>query len=137
MTAVLPSAAGVIDGERRKRDMQALLAERRAVYVRRGQRALVERLLLRDVATADDVRALVPLPAGIDPRLLGSVPGPLAAAGIIYRSDYVPSCRPERHASIIAVWRLGDRAGALDWLATHSELPDPLPGDGQQLTLWD
>ena len=97
------------------------------------------RLLDAGTATADDVRAAVELPDGIDPRCLGAVPGPLADAGIIRRADYRPSSRPERHASIIAIWALADRAAALAWLAVHPELPDPSEGegDGRQLMLWD
>ena len=44
-------------------------------------------------------------------------------------AGYVRSCRPERHASVLAVWRLADRAAALAWLADNPELPD-LDADG-------
>src|SRR5262249_23678938 len=116
----------------------SLLPARGTVFVRRGQRALLARLLACDRATADDVRGAVELPTGIDPRCLGTVPGPLADAGLIRRISYTASCRPERHASIIAVWTLADRASPLAWLADNPELPDPAPaGEDRQLTLWD
>ena len=119
------------EGERRRDAAHALLAAHRAVYVRRGRRALLEQLLLSGTASADDVRALVRLPDGIDPRCLGPVPGPLRRARIIRRADYMPSHRPERHASIIAVWQLADRAAACDWLGAHPDLPDVEPGPKQ------
>jgi hypothetical protein len=46
------------------------------------------------------------------------VPGPLARAGFIRRGGFVPSARPSRHASILIVWELADRAAAIAWL-TH------------------
>ncbi len=55
------------EGERRKRDALAMLDARRQVYVNRGRRALLRRLLDAGSATADDVRAAVELPAGIGP----------------------------------------------------------------------
>jgi hypothetical protein len=113
------------EGERRKREQLARLAERRAVYVRRGRRALLLQLLAGRTATADDVRAAIQLPPGLDPRCLGAVPIALAEAGIIERVDYTPSMRSERHASIIAVWGLADRAAALAWLTDHPDVPDP------------
>ncbi len=39
------------------------------------------------------------------------------------------SARPIRHASVIAVWELADRAAALAWLARNPELPDTEPDD--------
>jgi hypothetical protein len=113
------------EGDHRKQEQLARLADRRAVYVRRGRRALLLQLLAGATATADDVRAAVQLPSDIDPRCLGAVPIALAEAGIIVRVDYTPSMRPERHASIIAVWCLADRAAAMAWLADNPDLPDP------------
>lgn len=120
------------EGERRKADALALLADRRAVYVRRGQRALLAALLAMDTATADDVRDAVELPAGIAPVCLGAVPSALARARIIGRDGYVLTCRPTAHARPVSVWRLLDRAAALRWLADHPDLPDP--GDDDQAT---
>ena len=111
------------EGEATKQGRLAMLREQRAVYVRRGQRALLAQLLESKTATADDVRWAVELPPGIDARCLGGVPGPLARAGIIRSRGYMPSARPERHASPIQVWELADRAAAIDWLAANDERP--------------
>jgi hypothetical protein len=117
-------------GERLKADALTLVADRRAVYVRRGQRALLTALLAVGQATADDVRDALDLPPGIDPVCLGAVPLALARAGIIRRVGYSPTCRPTAHARPVSVWTLADRAAAMRWLDTHPDLPDP--GDDDQ-----
>jgi hypothetical protein len=117
------------EGERRKQDVLRTLAARREIYVHRGRRVLLARLLSHGLATADDVRRAVELPDKFDPRCLGSVPGPLARAGIIRRVAYERSDRRERHASIITVWELLDADAARDWLARHPDLPDDLGPD--------
>ncbi len=113
---------GQSEGERRKADVLATLAARRELYVLRGRCALLRRMLEVGVASADDVRRAVTLPEDIDPRCFGSVPGPLARAGIIRRSDFRKSHRAERHASYITEWELIDREAAEAWLTDH---PDP------------
>ena len=127
--------------ERLKVDALALLANRRAVYVRRGQRALLGAMLATGSATADTVRDVVDLPAGIDPVCLGAVPTSLARARIIYRDGYAPTSRPTAHARPLSVWRLADRDKARRWLADHPDLPDPgtdAPGaDLRQGVLFD
>jgi hypothetical protein len=102
-----------------------LLEARREAYIRQARRALLWRLLEAGTATADDVAERIgPAPEGIDRRFLGTVPGPLARARIIRRADFVPSTRPSRHASILSVWILADRAGATAWLARNPDLPE-------------
>jgi len=116
------------NGERRKADALELLEARRELYVLRGRRALVGKMLAGDgTATADDVRAAVELPAELDPRCLGSVPGRLAYDGIIGPAGFVRSARPEGHARWIQVWQLADRAAAEAWLRDHPDRPDPEP----------
>lgn len=117
------------NGEEKKQERLTLLRERRAIHVRRGQRALLARLLSAETATADDVYESVELPPNIDPRCLGAVPGSLSRAGIIRSLGYAKSERPERHASPIQVWELADRAAALSWLAEHldADQVDDLP----------
>lgn len=97
----------------------------RALYLLRGRRALLTRLLSDGTATADDVYAAVKLPDDVDPRCLGGVPTLLAKAGIIRAAGYVTSKRPERNASPIHRWELANRAAAERWLAEHADEPDP------------
>ncbi len=135
---------GQTEGEGRKAIALELLEARREACVNRGRRALLRRLLMDGTATADDVRAAVELPADLDPRCLGAVPGLLARLGIIRLDGYAKTARPERHASIIAVWRLtgepphyfGGRNLALAWLAAHPDTPDPAPAEVED-TLFD
>ena len=120
---------GLLIGERHKAEAFDVLAATREVYINRGRRALLLRLLEVGSATADDVRAAVELPEDIDPRCLGVVPNPLATAKIIEAVGFAKSARPNRHASYIQVWTLLDRKAAVDWLAFHPDMPDPMPGD--------
>jgi hypothetical protein len=113
------------EAERRKAEALALMEARREIFVRRGRRALLDALLRSGTATADDVRAAVELPAGMDPRCLGSVPGRLAYDKIIAPAGFVRSTRPEGHARWIGRWELIDRAAAERWLRDHPDLPDP------------
>ena len=70
-------------GEARKRDAHALLEAQREVYVLRARRALLKVLLRNGSATADDIRAVVVLPDGIDPKPFGCVPGALPREGML------------------------------------------------------
>jgi len=119
------TSEGLAEGDRRKFDALATLAERREIYVLRGRRALLHALLGLGNATADDVRAMVELPGDVDPKCLGAVPGALARKGIIRAVGYRRSARPEGHARPVTVWRLADRAAAERWLREHPDRPDP------------
>jgi hypothetical protein len=92
-------------------------------------------LLDAGTATADDVRAAVELPPGLNPKLFGAVPGPLAEAGLIQAVGYVPTTRKEAHARPVMRWQLAGSAGALAWLANHPDLPGQAAD--QQTTLFD
>ena len=56
-------------------------------------------LRVRDEVSADDIHRLCPIPADIDPRVMGALFRDLE------RVRYQPSRRPERHACPISVWR--------------------------------
>ncbi len=122
-----PHADGQKEGERRKDAAHALLEARREYWIRRARRALLEALMERGSATADDVaERLGDIPDDIDPRWLGTVPGRLASANIIRRVGFTKSRRPPRHASYLSIWELvGGHDAARDWLAAHPELPEP------------
>lgn len=112
-------AVGLAEGVAARDAAHALLSARRGDVVRLGQRALIQALLLADVATADDVREAFEVPAGVDPVCLGAVPGPLARAGIIRRDGWEPTTRPAGHARPVSRWRLLDRSAAVGWLMSH------------------
>jgi len=116
---------GRVEGERRKADALDLLAVHRESVGRSAQRALIRLLLDHGTATADDVRGLVDLPDGLNPKLFGATPSPLAKRGIIAADGFTRSCRPEAHARPITVWQLIDRSAAEQWLLAHPPLPAP------------
>jgi hypothetical protein len=125
------------DGARRKDDELERLAKLRAIHVNRGRRALLSALLAHGTATADDVRAGVDLPSGVNPVCLGAVAPPLAKAGIIALAGFSLSSRPTAHARPVSVWALRDRDAAIAWLAEHPDQPDDDDqGDHVQTTLW-
>jgi len=128
------------EGERRKANAFALLSTYRELYVLRGRRALLHAMFVRGTATADDVRAGVPvLPAGIDPKLFGAVPSELIHLGIIEAAGFTKTSRKEAHARPVQVWQLADRVAALAWLRNHPDRPDP-PNESEvraELTLFD
>ena len=126
------------EGERRRDTTLDLLRERRAAIVRRGCRLLAGHLLEYGTATMDNIAAELETPPDLDRRLLGAIPSTLAKAGIAVLMGYVRSTRPERHASVLAVWGLADRKTAQRWLADNPELPDPDDkGDRRQLDLFE
>lgn len=123
--------AGRDEGELRKEAALESLAERRELFVLKGRRALLRRLLDVGTATADNVRDAVELPPGIGPKCFGSVPGPLAKAGIIAAAGFTQTSRPTAHARPVTVWELLDRVKAERWLLANPDRGDDCH-DGDQ-----
>ncbi len=137
MTALPSPAAGLAEGDRRRDAALQLLRDRRAVLVRRVQRAYLDLLLCRGPSTTDPVRTAVPIPGGIDPRLVGAAVRQLAELELIHRAGLARSVRPEAHGRDLPLWAVSDRAAALDWLTRYPELPDvDADAPGKQLTLF-
>lgn len=120
----LPARNGGAEGERRRDEALAILRTRRsAALIRDLQVAAVRIALERGEVCADDVRALVPIPADINPKVVGAAFRELADAGILSNTGtYRRSCRPQAHARPLPVWRLADAAGAVAWLTAHPSL---------------
>lgn len=114
--------AGATEGARLKEQQLDCLRELRAVYVRRGQRLLVERLLRHETGSIDNVRDNIDIPSNVNPTCLGAVPGTLAKAGIIERVGFRNTDHPKGHARPVSVWTLRRREKAIRWLAEHPEL---------------
>ena len=67
----------------------------------------------------DDVRALVPIPPGVSPKLVGCVFRDLSDARILRRAGFRTSTRPIAHARPLSLWQLADADAATAWLAAH------------------
>jgi hypothetical protein len=120
--STLPDAApdhnGTAEGEARRDAAQNLLRARRAVLIRECTAAALRVALDRGAVCANDVRAVVSIPDGISPKLVGVVFRDLADAGILWRDGFRKSNRPIAHARPLSFWRLADAAGAVAALAS-------------------
>jgi len=112
-----PPRNGTAEGGARRDAALALLRGRRSVLIRQLQTAALRIALESGELTADDVRAVVPIPPGISPKVVGAAFRELAVAGLLRRAGYVISTRPVAHARPLTLWRLADPAGASAWLA--------------------
>lgn len=124
--AVGPSCNGATEGEARRDAALAQLRSHRAAIIRDLTRAAVT-LAIQGEFTADDVRAVVPIPLDIKPVVVGAAVRTAAEAGIIAQTgERRRSRRPEAHARDLPVWQLRDAAAAHAWLVAHPPLPtDP------------
>ncbi len=93
-----------------------LLRQHRAALVRECTVAALRIALREGEVTADDVRAVVPIPPGINPKLVGAAFNDLAD-GILRRSGDRPSNRKLAHARRVTLWELGDHSAAIGRLA--------------------
>src|SRR5206468_2473114 len=107
-------------GEARRDAALELLRARRAELIRRCTAAALRIALERRAVCADDVRALVVIPPGVSPKLVGCVFRDLADRKILRRAGYVNSNRPVAHARPLSLWRLADAAAAGELLAALS-----------------
>lgn len=96
-----------------------LLDAKRPDYVLLARRALLLAALANGTTTADDMRDAVELPEGMNPKVFGSAPGPLARAGIICRVGFDTTCRPQAHARPVSIWAIRDRLKAEAWLRNN------------------
>lgn len=90
-----------------------------------ARRALVELLRTRATATIDDLRPKIVIPASISCKSLGAIPTALARAGVIRRSGFTESTRPESHGRMLSAWSLSDREKATAWLLANPA-PEPI-----------
>lgn len=118
------------EGERRRDSAFRKLEAHRDHLIRAGRRAMLLAALANGRTSIEDARAVVPVPPMVDPKFFGSVPGPLAEAGILKRIGYRPTTRAEGHARPVSLWELADAAKAVKWLADNpAPAPPPNPPD--------
>jgi len=113
-------STAVADGEARRDSALNLLRVRRAGLIRECTAAALRIALETGELCADDVRAVVTIPPGISPKLVGCVFRDLADARILRRDGHRNSKRPAAHARLLSVWRLADPAAAYARLASLS-----------------
>jgi hypothetical protein len=80
-------------------------SERRAV-IASVQRTMLEILQLRQTASADDIRRIVDIPAGVNPTVIGVAIRQLSEAGLIVPITIVRTARTVGHSHLIRIWRL-------------------------------
>ncbi len=107
------------DGEARRDAALNHLRVRRADLIRECTAAALRVVLEGGQVCADDIRALVPIPPDISPKLVGCVFRDLSDARILRRAGFRTSARPIAHARPVSLWQLADAAAALAWLATR------------------
>jgi hypothetical protein len=86
-----------------------------------ARRALLEQLLVRPVATMDDVAEALSIPPDFDARCFGAAFPPLARWGIVKAVGWARSKRRSRSAGSVQQWELVNRALALEWLANNPQ----------------
>jgi hypothetical protein len=118
----LPACNTNAEGEALRDKALSLLCVRRADLIRDCTAAALRAALEHGEVCADDVRAVVPIPSDISPKLVGVVFRDLADAGILRRAGFRPSTRPAAHARPLSVWHLADTTAAVAWLAAHPPL---------------
>lgn len=96
------------DGEALRDEALNRLRDHRPELIRQCTVAAIHVALDTGEVCADDVRALVPIPAGLTAHFVGCVFKDLAAAGILRRDGYQNSKRAIAHARPISHWRLAD-----------------------------
>lgn len=119
---ILPPIGNGVEGETRRDAALNMLRAHRADIVRECKTAALRVALDRGEVCADDVRAVVPIPSGVSPKLVGCAFRDLADAGVLRRIGFRNSNRPAAHARPVSVWQLADSACAIAWLAANAPL---------------
>lgn len=114
-------------GEMMRDEALDLFRDHKPELVDQIKRAILEVALDRGEVTADDVRPLVAIPEGTDPRVVGTAFKDLRDAGILRREGERNSTRPEAHARELKRWVLADEPAALAMLAQLKRTPPTAP----------
>ena len=99
--------------------------QHKPALLRRIQRAFLQAVLSNGPSTSDVVRGAVPIPKGVDPRVVGSAIRGLAEQKLIVSIGRRKSHRPMAHARKLDLWAIHDAAKVRHWLATHPEIDPP------------
>lgn len=113
-------SVGLTEGEALRDTALAILRARRADLIRSCTIAALRIALERGEVSADDVRAVVEIPDGMNPKCIGAVFLDLACDAIIRRVGFRKSARRVAHARQLSIWRIADRDAATARLAALS-----------------
>ncbi len=124
------------EGERRKCEAFANLEAHREWILLKARRVFAAVLLEKGRVTIDDVRAVVVLPAGMNPVCLGPVATPFTRQRFIERAGFCGTTRAEGHARPVSIWELKSPHGVAQWLLEHPDRPPPADPRKEQQSLW-
>jgi hypothetical protein len=102
--SILPPI-GVADDGVAQRDAALNRLRFRPTAIIRDLNRTAPRVALDRGELTDDVRAVVPIPAGISPKLVGEVFRDFALACVIRRAGFKNSTRPLEPARLLSVWQ--------------------------------
>jgi hypothetical protein len=114
--------APFLDGDRLRDLALDRLRKSRSALIRRLTRAFLQHLIDHGPDTSDAVRDLVPIPAGVDPRVVGAAVHSLAKSHLINSIGRRKSSRCVAHARKLDLWAVADLDSARLWLLTHPDL---------------
>jgi hypothetical protein len=110
------------EGDRLRDAAFALFERHRPALVRHLKRRFVLHLIEHGPNSTDPLRDLVPLPSGVDPRIIGYIARSLACDDSV--TERVGSTRTGRkiaHARHLDIWAVPDAAKARNWLDRHPD----------------
>jgi hypothetical protein len=117
------------EGDRRRDLALNRLRTARSGLVRRLMRVFLQHLIDNGPDTSDALRTLVPIPAGVDPRVVGAAVRGLSEKSLITSIGRRKSGRGVAHARKLDLWTIADLDSARLWLVTYPDL-DPVAGEG-------
>ncbi len=110
------------EGERARDAAFDLFRQHRPALVRRLQRAFLLHLLDHGPSTSDALRALVAIPPGVDPRVVGYAVRTLSFDyGLTRRVESTKTRRKVAHARDVQVWVAPDAVKVRGWLHAHPD----------------
>ena len=124
------------EGERRKGEAFANLEAHLEWILLKARRVFAAVLLEKGRCTIDDVRAVVVLPAEMNPTCFGPVATPFARQRFIERAGFTETTRSAGHARPISIWELKSPNGLVQWLLEHPDRPPPIDAAKEQRSLW-
>ncbi len=110
------------EGERLRNEAFDLFRRHRPALVRRLQRAFLQHILDHGPSTSDALRALVEIPPGVDPRIVGYAVRTLSFDfGLTRRVNSAKTRRKIAHRRDLQVWDTLDAVKAHSWLQSNPD----------------